>query len=47
MVRRGGRSIRLADLEEIAELTSIPYPDLYSAFTGERRNLALDVVKKW
>lgn len=43
--RKGGRFIRPADLEEIAELTGIPYPDLSAAFTGERKNLALDVVK--
>ena len=32
-------------LEEIAELTGIGYRILYSAFVGEQKNLALDVVK--
>ena len=31
--------------EEIAELTGIEYRVLSSAFTGEEKNLALDVVK--
>jgi hypothetical protein len=32
-------------LEEIAELTGIEYRVLSSAFTGEEKNLALDIVK--
>ena len=32
-------------LEEIAELTGIEYRALSSAFKGEEKNLALDVVK--
>ena len=32
-------------LEEIAELTGIEYRALSSAFAGEEKNLALDVVK--
>jgi hypothetical protein len=32
-------------LEEIAELTGIAYRVLYSAFVGEEKNLAFDVVK--
>jgi hypothetical protein len=43
--RRGGRFIRLADLEQISEWTGISYFSLSSAFTGERKNLCLDVVK--
>jgi hypothetical protein len=33
-------------LEEIAELTGIEYRALSRAFTGEEKNLALDVVEK-
>ena len=43
--RKGGNFIRPEDLEEIAELTGIAYWELSSAFTGERKNLCLDVVK--
>ena len=32
-------------LEEISELTGIEYRVLSRAFTGEQKNLALDVVK--
>jgi len=41
------RTVRVdhALLEEIAELTGIEYRVLASAFAGEQKNLALDVVK--
>jgi hypothetical protein len=41
------RTVRVdqALLEEIAELTGIEYRVLSSAFAGEEKNLALDVVK--
>ncbi len=41
------RTVRVdhAVLEEISELTCIEYRVLSSAFTGERKDLALDVVK--
>jgi hypothetical protein len=37
--------VEQALLEEIAELTSIEYRVLSSAFAGEKKDLALDVVK--
>jgi len=41
------RTVRVdhAVLEEISELTGIEYHVLSSAFTGEQKDLALDVVK--
>lgn len=43
--KKGGRFIRPSDLEEISALTGIDYFSLSSAFGGERKNLALDVLQ--
>lgn len=43
--RRGGRFITPADIDQLAEWTGIDYWSLSSAFTGERKNLCLDVTK--